>query len=657
MNIRKRWMAVALFLLVASGAMWYVNHTATQTADILQPMPVQTGVQNFSIAHDAVADIVLVGAYQNVLKAYDKDRTLLWQFDGNGPFRDLVVHSDTRRVYAGNEDNFVYVLNLDDGTLIRKIDVERRIYAIDVLPDGSRIAVSAGVSANKHNFLLYDAEGTRLLSIPIGTVARAISFLPDGSGVVMGTNRGELRLLNLDGEEMARHRLDYEIVGMTYVASRNMYCIATKDAAVTWLDAAWKPVGRLKANGEGMSLGVSEDGRHMAIGTREGFLQVFDDKGTALFSQKLEYSVTGIAFSNGRMYVTGLGDFLYEMEESKLDTIVWMQSVLGWTRWLSWLLPALMLLCVTLAVPFLRANVTRFFRTLYKHRVAYMLLAPTLILLAIFCYYPAYVALTRAFTDWSRNQSSVADIRFIGLDNFRLMLEEGYFLIGLKNLGIIIATSFLKVLTVPLLVAKLVFAMHGNRARYWYRFLFVVPMVVPGVVSALMWVQIYDPTIGLVNQTLLALGLDNWVRVWLGDASTAIWAVVFMGFPFIDAFAFLVYYGGLINIPSELFEAAKVDGSNPFRDFTRIQLPLLTPQFKLLIVLSFIGAIQNFTGILLLTSGGPGSATYVPGLELYYNATRFGRYGYACALGVVMFIAIMLGTLVNLKMKSNEAME
>ena len=199
--------------------------------------------------------------------------------------------------------------------------------------------------------------------------------------------------------------------------------------------------------------------------------------------------------------------------------------------------------------------------------------------------------------------------------------------------------------------------MLGNRARYWYRFLFVVPMVVPGVVSALMWVQIYDPTIGLINQTLLALGLDNWVRVWLGDASTAIWAVVFMGFPFIDAFAFLVYYGGLINIPSELFEAAKVDGSNPIRDFTRIQLPLLTPQFKLLIVLSFIGAIQNFTGILLLTSGGPGSATYVPGLELYYNATRFGRYGYACALGVVMFLAIMLGTLINLKIKSNEAME
>ena len=233
MNIRKRWMVVALLFLVASAAAWYVNATASQTADILQPMPAQTGVQNFSIDYDSKEDILLVGAYQNVLKAYDKDRNLLWQFDANGPFRELVVDSDSRLLYAGNEDNYVYVLGLDDGSLVRKMDVERRIYAIDVLPDGSRIVVSAGVNANKHNFMLYDAEGTRLQSVPIGTVAQAVKFLPDGSGVVMGTNRGELRLLNLEGEETARHPLDYEIVGMEYIASKGLYYVATKDAAIT----------------------------------------------------------------------------------------------------------------------------------------------------------------------------------------------------------------------------------------------------------------------------------------------------------------------------------------------------------------------------------------------------------------------------------------
>ena len=310
-----------------------------------------------------------------------------------------------------------------------------------------------------------------------------------------------------------------------------------------------------------------------------------------------------------------------------------------------------------LAVEKIRRPVVHFFKTLYRYKTAYLLLTPTVLLLLLFCYYPAYIALTRAFTDWSRSQSYMSDIKFIGLDNFRTMIEEGYFFTGLKNLGIIILSAFIKVMTVPLIVAKLVFSMTGNRAKYWFRFLFVVPMVVPGVVAALMWVQIYDPSIGLINQVLQTVGLESWQRVWLGDERTAIWAVVFMGFPFIDAFAFLVYYGGLINIPSSLFEAARVDGSNPVMDFTRIQLPLITPQIKLLIVLTFIGAIQNFTGILLLTSGGPGSSTYVPGLELYYNATKFGRFGYACALGVVMFVAILMGTIINMRMKSNEAME
>ena len=68
--------------------------------------------------------------------------------------------------------------------------------------------------------------------------------------------------------------------------------------------------------------------------------------------------------------------------------------------------------------------------------------------------------------------------------------------------------------------------------------------------------------------------------------------------------------------------------------------------------MTFIGTLQDYNSIFILTQGGPGSATYVPGLELYYNATRFGRYGYACALGVMLFIAIMIGTILQMRVKS-----
>ncbi len=251
------------------------------------------------------------------------------------------------------------------------------------------------------------------------------------------------------------------------------------------------------------------------------------------------------------------------------------------------------------------------------------------------------------------------EVSFIGFDNFVKMFTEGYFLLGVKNLLIMMVCSFVKLLTVPLFLAELVFAMRtrngeSSKRRYWFRLLLVVPMVVPGVVGTLMWKNIYDPNIGALNSLLRSVGLDSWTRVWLGNEKTALWAIIFMGFPFVNSFAFLVYYGALINIPADLFEAAKVDGSNPVWNFFNIHLPLISPQMKMLIITTFIGSVQDYGGVYLLTQGGPGYATYVPGLELYYAATKFGQYGYACAMGLVMFVVILIGSIFNMRMKTQE---
>ena len=311
------------------------------------------------------------------------------------------------------------------------------------------------------------------------------------------------------------------------------------------------------------------------------------------------------------------------------------------------------------AFPRSRAAAVRFFRTFYKHRVAYLMLLPSIVLILIFNYYNVFQAMYYAFTDWSNATRTMREINFIGFDNFVKIFTEGYFLLGVKNLAIMMAASFLKLLTVPLLLAELVFAMRtlsgeSSRRRYWFRLLLVMPMVVPGVVSTLMWKNIYDPNIGALNTLLDTLHLSSWKRAWLGNTDTALGAIIFMGFPFVNSFAFLVYYGGLINIPADLFEAAKVDGSKPVWNFFHIHLPLISPQLKMLIITTFISSVQDYGGVYLLTQGGPGTATYVPGLELYYAATKFGQYGYACAMGLLMFIVILIGSLFNLRMKTQE---
>ena len=308
-----------------------------------------------------------------------------------------------------------------------------------------------------------------------------------------------------------------------------------------------------------------------------------------------------------------------------------------------------------------RALEAAFFRALYRHKAAYLMLLPSIVLILIFNYYNVFQAFYYAFTDWSQATRTMREVQFVGFDNFRRIFTEGYFLLGVKNLLIMMAASFIKLLTVPLLLAELVFAMRtrtgeSSRRRYWFRLLLVLPMVVPGVVSTLMWKNIYDPNIGALNALLKSVGLESWQRVWLGDEATALWAIIFMGFPWVNSFAFLVFYGGLINIPEDLFEAAKVDGSNPAWNFFHIHLPLISPQLKMLIITTFISSVQDYGGVMLLTAGGPGTATYVPGLELYYAATRFGQYGYACAMGVLMFIVILAGSLLNLKIRTEEAL-
>jgi ABC-type sugar transport system permease subunit len=270
----------------------------------------------------------------------------------------------------------------------------------------------------------------------------------------------------------------------------------------------------------------------------------------------------------------------------------------------------------------------------------------------MFNYSSVFLAMTRAFTNWSKDNTTWATMRFVGLDNFRLMLSEGYFLTGLHNMFLFLAAGFIKTLTVPLLAAWLVYSMKFNRQKTLFRFLFVLPMVVPSVVGALMWKQIYDPSIGLINQLLARAGLEAWQQVWLGDEKWAIWAIIFVGFPFVSPLAFLVYYGGLMDIDPAILESARMDGAGRGKIFRRIQLPILTAQIKILLILTFIGTVQDFSGVLLLTAGGPGTSTYVPGLELYFNTTRFGRFGYACALGLVLFVFTMIGTLINMRMKT-----
>ncbi|MDR3688240.1 MAG: sugar ABC transporter permease [Fimbriimonas sp.] len=275
----------------------------------------------------------------------------------------------------------------------------------------------------------------------------------------------------------------------------------------------------------------------------------------------------------------------------------------------------------------------------------YAMLSPTFGLLAVFSLVPFVWAFVTSFYDYEVGGES----RFVGIDNYVEYLHDPTLLPSFANLLFLTVFGLLIVSTVPLAVAKLIFCLKSERARYLYRVLFLIPIVVPGVAGMMIWQgMIYNDT-GLLNETLRLFGREDLTRGWLSDPRTVLWAVVFMGFPFAGGINILIYYAGLAGISESIHEAAELDGARGMTKFLKVDVPLVMSQVKLLTILTVIGTVQGFEGMFILTKGGPGFKTMVPGLWMYMNAFSFQRMGYACAIGVILFLLILSLTVLNMR--------
>ncbi len=289
-------------------------------------------------------------------------------------------------------------------------------------------------------------------------------------------------------------------------------------------------------------------------------------------------------------------------------------------------------------------------KALLRARVSYLLLLPSFALVILFYYYPALSGIYHAFTTWQ----AVDDSRWVGLDNFIFMASDRFILHSLLNQFLLTLADMAKALIPPFIVAEMIFALRSESERYWLRTLCVVPMVAPAMVIILMWYFIYDPNVGLLNQSLVGMGLEDLKKAWLGDPDFALGAIVAIGFPWIGALAFLILYAGLNSISGEIIDAARIDGVSTITRILHIDIPMLIPQFRLVIILTLIGSIQDFGRVLVMTGGGPGFSTYVPALWMYEQTFLMSHFGYASAIGVTLFLIILTGsTLVLRLMKSD----
>lgn len=267
----------------------------------------------------------------------------------------------------------------------------------------------------------------------------------------------------------------------------------------------------------------------------------------------------------------------------------------------------------------------------------YLALLPLALIIGYFAYYPAVSAIFWSFFNWQPAGVST----FLGFGNYITMFSDQIWWQSFRNLGFIFVFAVVS-WVLPLLAAELLISLRSARWQYVMRTLLIVPMAFPGVVTALVWGFFYSPNDGVINQTLKALGLGALAQNWTGQNSTALLSLLFVGFPFIAGLPFLIFYSSLQNIPTEVLEAAQLDGVGRFARFWQIDLPLMASQVRILLFLAVVGTLQYGFVAYVLTQGGPDNATMVPILRMINVAFSGGDWGYSAALSTTLFLITII---------------
>jgi ABC-type sugar transport system permease subunit len=280
----------------------------------------------------------------------------------------------------------------------------------------------------------------------------------------------------------------------------------------------------------------------------------------------------------------------------------------------------------------------------------YLFLLPAIILLIVFRYFPAVSAVYHSFTDWN----GVTAANFVGLQQYQLLFQDPVFMKSVSNILIYTLARTFMATVMALIGAELVYNLRSYLSQSLWRIAFTLPMVIPGTVILLVWRNIYNARLGLLNQFLQAVGIPT--RPWIGQPDTALLALIMIGFPLVSGFAFLVLLSALQNLPSEVNDAAMIDGCSRLRRVFAIDLPSIRGPLTLIIILGINAGLQEFTPMLIVTGGGgPVNATQSPGLYLYQQAITYGKFGYATAIGTVLMMMTLVFSIITMRARYRRA--
>lgn len=282
--------------------------------------------------------------------------------------------------------------------------------------------------------------------------------------------------------------------------------------------------------------------------------------------------------------------------------------------------------------------------------VAAAFIAPAFLLFTLFIIVPTISSVYYSFTSWDGLSPTV---KFVGLANYREIFTSARFGNALKNTMLLTIFISLAENAIALMLAMIVDTVRWG--KNFFRSAFYVPVLISGIVSGFIWKIMYNYNFGAVNSLLNSAGLSGLRQDWLGNPKLALIMVgvvlVWKG----AGYYMIIYLASLQSVPTDVVEAAAIDGATPLQRFKAITLPLISGAFTINFTLSLINGLKVFDQISVMTDGGPGFTTETIVYLLYKVGFNEGRQGFGTAVGIVLlFIILVLNTIQQSILKRRE---
>lgn len=278
-----------------------------------------------------------------------------------------------------------------------------------------------------------------------------------------------------------------------------------------------------------------------------------------------------------------------------------------------------------------------------KGLVIGLFLLPNLIGFILFTGIPIIYSFVLSFTEWNL----ITTPRFIGLANYKTLLKDEEFWLALKNTLRFIVGYLPLVMSISLGIALML--NKKIKMKTFFRGAYFLPVVTSWVAVSLIWKWLLNPVYGLVNYGLSLIGING--PAWLQDPKWAMAGIILTSVWKDIGFIMVLYLAGLQGISKSYYEAADIDGAGSFKKFWHITLPMLAPTTFFVFVISLINSFQVFDQILIMTNGGPVGATTVLVQQIYNNAFRYFKMGYAASISWVLFLLVFAVTYIQIKLQ------